>query len=150
MLTILFSSDFRFLKSCGSWKRRKTDMIYQDQHIHYMQVVCNFPLKIKFWWEIILVMTVAYICYVGDSCVTFFNRSGDQPGPRSNQPQELTYFSVELAFAPLSLQMQFKNGISEYVLSTGSGLFASLWNFQADRLYKSNDTSTQMWWHQAI
>ena len=41
--------------------------------------------------------------------------------------------------------MHFKNGISEYALSTGSGLFAFLgsgsWaNFQADRLYKSNDT----------
>ena len=37
--------------------------------------------------------------------------------------------------------MHFKNGISEYVLSTGSGLFAFLgigsWaNFQADHLYK--------------
>ena len=32
MLTILFSSDFRFLNSCGSLKRRKTDMIYKDQH----------------------------------------------------------------------------------------------------------------------
>ena len=54
---------------------RKTDMIYQDQHIHYMQVVCNFPVKIKFWREIFLAMTFAYICYVGDPCVTFFNRS---------------------------------------------------------------------------
>ena len=74
MLTILFSSDFRFLKSCGSC---------QDQHIHYMQVVCNFPVKIKFWREIILAMTFAYICYVGDPCVTFFNRSGDHLEPRS-------------------------------------------------------------------
>ena len=89
--------DFRFLKSCGGWKRRKTDLIYQDQHIHYLQVVCNFPVKIKFWREIILAMT--FVCI----CVTFFNRTGDHPGPRSNQPQKLTYFSVELTFAPLSL-----------------------------------------------
>ena len=83
--------------------RQKTDMIYQGQHIHRMQVLCNFPVKIKFWREIILAMTFAYICYVGDPCVTFFNRSGDHPGPRSNQPQKLTYFSVELTFAPLYL-----------------------------------------------
>ena len=102
---ILFSLDFRFLRSCGSWKHWKTDMIYQDQHIHYMQVVCNFLVKIKFWREIILPMTFAYIYYVGDSCVTFFNRSGDHAGPRSNQRQKLTYFSVELTFAPLSLQI---------------------------------------------
>ena len=78
-------------------------MIYQDQHIHYMQVVCNFLVKIKFWQEIILAMTFAYIGYVGDPCITFFNRSGDHPGPRSNQPQKLTYFSVEVIFVPLSL-----------------------------------------------
>ena len=78
-------------------------MIYQDQHIHYVQVVCNFLVKIKFWQEIILAMTFAYIGYIGDPCVTFFNRSGDHPGPRSNQPQKLTYFSVEVIFVPLSL-----------------------------------------------
>ena len=48
-------------------------------------------------------MTFAYIFYVEDPCVTFFNRAGDHPGPRSNQSQKLTYFSVELTFAPLSL-----------------------------------------------
>ena len=37
MLTILFSLDFRFLNSCGSLKRRKTDMIYQEQHASAMK-----------------------------------------------------------------------------------------------------------------
>ena len=68
-----------------------------------MQVICNFPVKIKFWREISLAMTFAYICYEGDPCVIFSNGPGDHPGPRSNQPQKLTYFSVERTFAPFSL-----------------------------------------------
>ena len=89
-------------------------------------IINNFPVKIKFWREISLAMTFAYICYAGDPCVTFSNGSGDHPGPRSNQPQKITYFSVELTFAPF---YDFTNGISEYVLSTGSGLFAFLGKF---------------------
>ena len=67
--------------------RRKTDMIYLDQHIHYMQVVCNFPVKIKFWREIILAMTFACICYVGDPCVTFLTGQAITWGRGAISPQ---------------------------------------------------------------
>ena len=36
--------------------------IHDDYQEVHTQVICNFPVKILFWWEIILPMTFVYLC----------------------------------------------------------------------------------------
>ena len=57
--------------------------IHDDYQEVHTQVICNFPVKILFWWEIILPMTFAYVG--GSYKSTFVLQTGDHPGPRSNK-----------------------------------------------------------------
>ena len=57
--------------------------IHDDYQEVHTQVICNFPVKILFWWEIILPMTFAYLCL--RRRVIHVLQTGDHPGPRSNK-----------------------------------------------------------------